>query len=197
MKDSALAVKKRWHITFGNAGTGGRPDIRGLTFLEIIMVITILSLLFFLATPRFKGTFLKNQLRTTTRDLATLMRLARSEAIYAGNPAFLKINVNEAWYELTLPKQENDEDKDSYRGRHKRRNEFEERRYLPLEVEFEEVSTDMAPDPDNKSVARVIFFSNGTASGATIVLENKKGKAMTIDVAPSTGFTRVYDGSPG
>ena len=126
--------------------------------------------------------------------MAVLLRLARAEAIYSGVPVQVKINVDEDWYQLTLPRR--DEDEDYYPGEHRRRREVEQRHYLPVDVWFKEVSTDAPPDAKNKKIARVIFFPNSSATGATIVLANKKGNKMTIDVAPSTGIARVYKGEP-
>ncbi len=169
---------------------------RGVTFLEILMVISIMAIMFLVATPRLKGTFLQNELVTTTRDLARLMRLARSEAVYSDKPVPLRINLDDAWYQLSLPPRDDDKDTSSYRGQEKRRSEVEQKRYLPLDVEFAEITTDAPPDPENDNIVRLIFFPNGTATASTIILEGRKGNAMTIDLAPSTGYSRVYKGRP-
>lgn len=171
-----------------------RKSTPGFTFLEILVVISILSILFLISAPRFKGVALKNQLQTGARELALLLRLARAESIHSGFPVQVKINVDEGWYQLSLPPRE--EDDTYYPGEDRRRTEVERRRYLPRDVGFKEVSTDAPPVEKDKRIARVIFFPNSSATGATIVLVNKKGNTMTIDVAPSTGIARVYRGEP-
>jgi Tfp pilus assembly protein FimT len=182
---------KRWK--HNRASTTGKTY--GLTFLEVLLVISLIATLFVLAAPRFKGVHLKNQLKTTTREMARLMRLGRAEAVYSGMPVEFSLHVDEHWYEIKLPPPTEEEEK-KYRGRDKQRSEVEERHELPIEVAFRDVSTDAPPNPEEQRIARIIFYPNGTATGATVVLINERGKTMTIDLAGSTAIPRVYVGAP-
>lgn len=166
-----------------------------LTFLEIMIVIVLISLLFFLAMPRFKGVYIKNQLQTATGDLASLMRLARSEAVYSGKPVAIELDLEKDRYWLNLPPLPQDEEA-RYRRSDKRKLEWEEQRYFPVEVSFIAVSTDALSPEKDKGIARVIFFPDGSATAATVVLGNTAGSKMTIDVPPATGFVRAYFGEP-
>lgn len=173
-------------------------DVRrsGVTFIEILIVITIVTTLIFMATPRLKGTLIKNQLQAATRELSVTMRLAHSAAVYYGKPVVVYLNVDEGSYWLDLP-QLSEQNKDYYPGYDERKREWEQRRYFPRDVAFAEVSTDAPLLEKASRVGRVIFFPNGSATAATIVLTNTQGHKMTIDVPPATGIVRVYKGEPG
>lgn len=168
----------------------------GVTFIEILIVITIVTTLIFLATPRLKGTLIKNQLQAATRELSATMRLAHSAAVYYGKPVVVYLNVDEGSYWLDLPKLP-EQNKEYYPGYDERKREWEQRRYFPRDVAFAEVSTDAPLMERDRRVGRVIFFPNGSATAATIVLTNTRGHKMTIDVPPATGIVRVYKGAPG
>ncbi len=173
-----------------------RKNLKGFTFLEILIVMTILGILMVFGTPRLKGIYLKNQLRSAARDLATLFRLARSESIYSGGITQVKMNIDEYWYQLVLPPRE-DNERDRYYDRNEKVREIERKRYIPEEVSIKEISTDGLTDPKNRKIIRILFFPDGTASGTTIVMQNDKKRSMTIDLAPATGISRVYRGAPG
>lgn len=57
---------------------------RGLTLIELMVGVTVLSILLLFAVPSFQGTIARSRLTSSTNDLVSAMALARSEAIRRG-----------------------------------------------------------------------------------------------------------------
>jgi len=57
---------------------------RGLTLIELMVGVTVLSILLLFAVPSFQGSIARSRLTSSTNDLVSAMALARSEAIRRG-----------------------------------------------------------------------------------------------------------------
>lgn len=57
-----------------------RKDMTGVTMIELLIVLLILSISFGLAMPGFKGIMARNQVATQTNEVLLAINLARSEA---------------------------------------------------------------------------------------------------------------------
>ena len=69
------------------------PD-RGLTLIELIIVIAVLSAILGLALPDLRDTIARNQLLGQANELATAFSLARSEAVTRGTQAGVCASAN-------------------------------------------------------------------------------------------------------
>ncbi len=58
-----------------------RQTSRGFTFIEIVLVVIILSVLAAMAVPNFSGSFRNIILTSTTNQIASLMRYAQGRAV--------------------------------------------------------------------------------------------------------------------
>jgi len=142
----------------------------GFSLLELIIVLILLGLASALVAPSFTGGFSGLQLETSTRDVITLMRHARSQAIAKQHvfrvvvgeddplslKYFLTNDFGETLKERTLPK--------GFRF------QVPEDRQLPLTVSF---------------------YPNGRSSGAVLGIKNKQGKTNSIAVDVVTGFAKL------
>lgn len=146
------------------------PSSAGFSLLELIVVLLLLGLASVLVAPSFTGGLSGLQLETSTRDLITLMRHARSEAI-AKQQVFRVVVGQEdplsAKYVLT--------------------NDFGEtiqERELPKGFRF------LVAD-DFRLPLTVSFYPNGRSSGAAFGIKNKQGKTTAILVDAVTGFAKL------
>ncbi len=57
---------------------------RGLTLIELMVGVTVLSILLLFAVPSFQATIARSRLTSSTNDLVSAIALARSEAIRRG-----------------------------------------------------------------------------------------------------------------
>lgn len=62
----------------------GRSD--GFTLIELIVTLAVVALVFTLVVPRLRQAPDLSDLRAAARDVAAVLRMARSEAISAGRP---------------------------------------------------------------------------------------------------------------
>lgn len=58
---------------------------QGFTLLELLITLSIVSILFALAAPRFSDTVARNRVSATTDSVIRAVQLARSESIKRGN----------------------------------------------------------------------------------------------------------------
>ena len=66
----------------------GRPRLqRGVTLVELLIVLVVTGILLGLATPNLSGVLQRNQLLGQANEIAAALSLARSEAISRGQPA--------------------------------------------------------------------------------------------------------------
>jgi prepilin-type N-terminal cleavage/methylation domain-containing protein len=167
---------------------------RGVTFLELMIVLAILSVFLVFTFPMMKGTHRRNQLNAATRQFALLAKYARQEAILRGKTTELRVEIQKNSYRLVL-----DPEKESARnsGREDLR-EIEKTRELDAQrkrIRFSQIES--ATDPfGHEQIARIKFFSNGSASASTLVIEDLDKRQMTVEIAGASGAVRAYSGPP-
>ncbi|GAB4316872.1 MAG: hypothetical protein Kow0059_09640 [Candidatus Sumerlaeia bacterium] len=172
-----------------------------MTFLEIMVVITILGIVIAISTPSLRNTYYKMQLHAAARQLGSLCRYARAAAVMREGEVRVLFDVENARYRLKLPPEDQDEEDRSV-GRYRRmelerRSTVEQARFLPPDVEFQDILTD-APDEENPGrwTTGLIFYPNGSATPCFMVLRNRRGRMLTIEVQHSTGAVRIFRGEP-
>jgi general secretion pathway protein H len=69
------------------------PREQGLTLLEILIVLALMGLMAAIALPMLGNGVSTTQLRTSARQLAAGLRMARSEALAQRREAFLLVDV--------------------------------------------------------------------------------------------------------
>ncbi|MCC5875086.1 MAG: prepilin-type N-terminal cleavage/methylation domain-containing protein [Candidatus Sumerlaeia bacterium] len=193
---------------------------RGVTFLEIMVVIVILGILAAVALPNMMGTRSRAALRTAARSMTSAGIQARQAAIAYGKETELIIDMeNGSWMILLMPEEE---DERVNRGRRRApvrssmRTEREmapgytseeQIRELPSRVTFGEITTwsdkdDARPATNRRrgvvraDLHRLTFYPNGSSSGMAIELKNDRDRSLTVDFDRSSGRPEIYEGPP-
>ena len=147
---------------------------RGFSLLEIIVVVVLLAAASAIVLPSFSGAFTSLQVETAGRDMATVMKLARSWAVGRQKPFRVVIALNEYSGEAV---------------EYRMADEFGRalKAYaLPEGVRF--VSGERFGEIMTTGVS---FYPSGRSSGGVFYLSNEQGKQVRVTVDPITGFSKV------
>lgn len=147
---------------------------RGFSLLEIMVVVVLLAAASAIVLPSFSGAFASLQVETAGRDMATVMKQARSYSVGRQRPFRIMIALNEYSSEAVEYVMA-----DEY-GRAMK--VFS----LPDGVRF--VSAERHGDTMSAGVS---FYPSGRSSGGVFYLSNEQGRQVRIIVDPITGFSVV------
>ena len=170
------------------------------------MVIMIIAVLFSVTLPRMSGTFGMARIKTAARDLTGMLRYARNTSVLRELPCEVRFDLEEGRYQLVLLDEKGDiyeEKRSSHRGRRRIGKETVSVvsddvagvRHLPKRVNFSVIYTD-APLTDDTNRPRVIYYPDGSATPATIAIQDEKKHAISVEVFRTTGMARVSKGLP-
>ena len=175
----------------------GHGTCRGVTFLEIMVVVTILGVLIAVAAPSLKGRSQRVALAGVSRELAVACNFARQAAISKQHEVWLKFDLEGSRWRIDLRSdlEMEDEDRRSSRPSEENRSDVEDIHELPRKISFKSLETD-APDLEIQGIQYpvVIFYPDGTSTGLTAEIESERGKRMTVEISPTTGRPQVYRG---
>ncbi|MCX7000088.1 MAG: GspH/FimT family pseudopilin [Candidatus Sumerlaeota bacterium] len=171
---------------------------RGVTFVELVIVVVILSILLVFAVPNMRGIYERNKLVSASRQIISLIRYARAESITGEREIELNFDIEKNKYWLDLKKFSR------ILGSGDRKAErpelIEQELSLPQFVYFSKVTTE--DDEEGRKKASIItFYPDGSATGASIVLVNKTPRKkspeyLVIEVSHATALPEVYQMSP-
>lgn len=171
---------------------------RGVTFVELVIVVVILSILLVFAVPNMRGIYERNKLVSASRQIISLIRYARAESITGEREIELNFDIEKNKYWLDLKKFSR------ILGSGDRKVErpelIEQELSLPQFVYFSKVTTE--DDEEGRKKASIItFYPDGSATGASIVLVNKTPRKkspeyLVIEVSHATALPGVYQMSP-
>jgi prepilin-type N-terminal cleavage/methylation domain-containing protein len=194
---------------------------KGLTLLELIVVMTLLVLLAFVATPSFIGATRSAQLRTATQQLVAVFRYARAKAIAIGRPVLVELNRSERRVRVLLPAEVVQNQlvptMPTVGGQSSASDvELSDEEWWQLAGERLETLNPnaFAPDPSPMGKERTLpegveiasvtdlttgdelnllaFYPDGSASGVRIVLQGPTGE-MALEIAPLTGQVQTAE----
>jgi prepilin-type N-terminal cleavage/methylation domain-containing protein len=172
----------------------GKP--RGVTFLELMVVLVILAVFCVFSFPVMKGTHRRNQMKAAVRDLVLLAKYARQEAVLRGKTTELRLDISKNRYRLALEPEE----KSSRSSAPENKRAIEQIHELdPQKKQMFFKSVESATDSfGRENIAKIRFFSNGSASPSTIVIQDgtNERRQMTIEIAGASGAARAYNGPP-
>jgi len=190
----------------------------GLTLIELVVVMTLLVLLAFIAAPSFVSVTKSAQVRTAAREIVAVLRYARAKALSLGHPVLVSFDREQRTVSVLLPSDVvqrrltvseqaislggeidlTDEDWWKLSGERLETLEPEQfatdpspmgrERTLPEGVEVKSIR-----DLDTGEELNLIaFYPDGTASGAEIVVANEK-LAIVLEIAPLTGSIQLQE----
>ena len=179
-------------------GRLGMAIQRGVTFIELVIVVVILSILLLFAVPNMRGVYERNKLVSASRQIISLIRYARAEAITGEREIELTFDVERNKYWLDLKKF--DRILGSGDRKTERRELIEQENSLPQFVYFNKITTEDDEEGQEKTDV-ITFYPDGSATGASIVLVNKTPRKkspeyLVIEVSHATALPNVYQMSP-
>jgi|GEM_PF-542066 len=179
----------------------GSKSTRGMTLLEISIVIVILAALMLFSIPNMRGMHEKNKMTSASRELVSLIRFARSEAITSEHETEIRIDKEKARYRLDLNRYKSARIRGSGDIQSRKREQIERIRYLPRDIYFKKIKTELDPYGREK-IARIVFYPDGSALWAEINLEShpkhkeSRKRQLFIEVPHATALPNVTKKAP-
>jgi Tfp pilus assembly protein FimT len=165
--------------------------------MELVVVVIIIAVMFAVSLPTLRGVSRGNRLRSDVREIMSLMKYARTEAVFNGRTTevFIDTEKNQFWLDLRTP--------DKKTGRYNPKDlksTMERKRDLESGVWFPGITADEKYILKNGIIA-FDFYPDGTASSGLISLTNRnpdkpeaRGAEYTLELFPSTGMVELSEG---
>ena len=142
---------------------------RGVTLLELLIVIALMAIVAGFVIPRFGGPVSTSELRASARQLAAGLRLARSEAVSERRETFLVLDVAGKRFKVDRDPQEHS---------------------LPSRIELQLFTAQK--DLVSANVGSIRFFPDGGSNGGRITVASGARK-FDVDVDWLTGRVAILD----
>ena len=164
----------RWfHADFSATGSeracASRRHTRGVTLLEMLIVLSIMAVLAAVVIPRFGDGVSTSALKGATREIAAGLRLARSEALATRKETRLLLDLEQRTFRLeadprvhSLPKQ--------------------------IELKLFTAQSDLL----SEKVGAIRFFPDGGSNGGRVTLAAGERK-FNVDIDWLTGRVAILD----
>ncbi|MCX7046210.1 MAG: hypothetical protein NTX50_12085 [Candidatus Sumerlaeota bacterium] len=181
--------------------------------MEMAIVIVIMGLMLVVSIPTLRSVYSMNKIETSARDLASVFRAARAQAVFDNRTITVRMDFVKGEYQLDLMLSDKERLERHDRGA-KVKPAIERVRRLADEVNFGDVLIwdEQISRTEKGIMVTLEFYPNGTATPAIIILEEKeKGRddskegiklktrtveKRTVTVSRSTGQTRIINGEP-
>jgi general secretion pathway protein H len=142
---------------------------RGVTLLELLIVLTLMALIAAMVLPMFSGEVSGTDLKTAARDVAAGLRLARDRAISQRSESLLELNLETRTFRVWPDE-----------GSH----------HLPAKIELKLYTAQR--DLLNEKVGAIRFFPDGGSNGGRITLAAGERK-YDVDVDWLTGRVAILE----
>lgn len=151
---------------------------KGLTFLELLMVVVLLGLFVAMATPRFQSTYFALQLSNQAKGLAKFLTYAQERAVLEGKTYRFAIDPDKRRYWLEAESEEEDSSFKRIEGRYGRIFELPEGIFLESEAK------------------EIFFYPDGGSDPFTLSLNTKEGNTLLLKSGKPFGHVRIEEPSP-
>lgn len=154
----------------------------GFTLIELIVVISLLSIMLFLTIPRFQSDLLSNSSHKFSRWILLNVSALKEKSSYEQKTYFLHINFdsNRLWttHETMTPEALQDAETNGY-------NVSEDIKILDVEY----------PDEGKVSTGQtdIYFYGKGYSDKAIIHIENDDNERLSFLIEPFLPRVRVYN----
>jgi prepilin-type N-terminal cleavage/methylation domain-containing protein len=151
---------------------------RGVTLLEMAIVLVVLGIFLALAVPRFVKTLPGMKLKGDTHNVVSVLRLARMRALTERAQYGVYFIAHGDLHRYIIFKDVNENERFNAEGDEIMFSRELYKRVLLRQVNF----------PDDVA----LFKANGTSNGGTITLGlSERSDSLVVDILPSTGRVKV------
>jgi type II secretion system protein H len=170
---------------------------KGFSLIEVMVVLILISLSMFLATPILSGFSKTVELKGATKKISAILRYCRSEAVNRGKvyQVLFDPDLRQVTVQPIEEKEEDEEAKDGTKDETKdeAKDEPKQKTYtLPKGVDIKEVKANSPQYPSDYAV--IEFYPNGGSNGGTIRLDSPDRKGYRIKVHFLTGIVEIEKG---
>jgi type II secretion system protein H len=186
-------------MRFGNP----KRNCQAFTLLELVVVLVLIGVLAAMIVPQMQGSFEEASLRKSARQLISVFGLAYSRAVSTHHVQRVNIDPASRHYfvEESLTRATSGtefkplNDLSGFSGEIESRVSIELRD--PSESANEEDSNPPAPANDlDSTFSGVAFYPDGTAIGREIVLKDRAGFQLVLQVNSATSHVQIMDDAP-
>ncbi len=166
---------------------------KGFSLIEVMVVLILISLSMFLATPLLSGFSKTAELKGATKKISAILRYCRSEAVNRGKvyQVLFDSDLRQVNVQPIEEKEEDEEAKDGTKDEAK--DEPKRKTYtLPKGVDIKEMKANSPQYPSDYAV--IEFYPNGGSNGGTIRLDSPDRKGYRIKVHFLTGIVEIEKG---
>jgi general secretion pathway protein H len=163
---------------------------RGFTLIEIIVVLTMLSIAMALVSPYF-GRLSKNvELKAAVKKVSTILRYYRSEAVQKGKVYQIVLDTDTR--EIRVRPIEMEEEGGESQIREKKTPGDKDKYLVPEGIHVKEIKI---PSPQYPSEFPAIeFYPNGSSNGGSFIMDREDLKGFRIRVHFLTGIVEIKEG---
>lgn len=147
---------------------------RGVTLLELLVVMTLLAIVSALVYPSFGSALSSLRLRGEARQVVSACRLAKWEAIARRQPFLLLVNLEKNQLAVT------DASRQVMKGME-----------LPPGIRI--FQSQKISENGSADAGEFYFFPNGTAETGTIVLRDDHGRNLKVVIDFLTGDAKIEE----
>jgi prepilin-type N-terminal cleavage/methylation domain-containing protein len=154
---------------------------KGYTLVELVVVVFLAGMMLFLAVPAMRNVFLSDQLQSTTRQLATIARELRIDAVREQVDFVLHFDMtrNSYWtYAADMTPEKKDERK-------------KKALLIPEGVKITDIYH-VGGTKKTDGEIETIFYKSGVVQ-PTVIHLNKEELAATIILEPFLNQVRIFD----
>lgn len=180
---------------------------RGFTLLELMVVLVLMAIMAAMIVPEMRGTYENALLRSTSRDLVSVLNLAYSRAVSIHQVHRVRLEPSSGKYfvEARVRGAERTSDFIPIQNVSGSEGKLDQRISIQIRDSAEEVS-ERPPLPslsnariDSRTlqdVNTIAFYPDGTADRRDIQLQDREGFRLSLQINPITARVRIVEPEP-